>query len=300
MQKHHSVSRQSPYKYTLSKSSIENFFDQVIVIKYGGNAMTEEKLQKDFAQDISYLQSVGIKPIVIHGGGPQISTALKRLSIPEKFLNGIRVTDLPTMQVVEWVLCGEVQQNLVRLINLAFQEHKSHMTAIGLSGNDAQLITAKKINTRNIDLAEFSVGQVGEVISVNTSIIEILQSHNIIPIISSVASDSDGSPLNINADTLASAIACALKAKRLVTMTNISGVLDENKNLVPLLTPEIAKNLQLHNALSGGILPKIQSALDAANNGVNAVHIIDGRESHALLKSLDATQIFGTLVRTSI
>lgn len=298
------------FKSFIQDTSLKNFFGKTIVIKYGGNAMTEAKLKKDFAEDIIQLHDAGIKPVVVHGGGPQISAALKRLSIPEKFFNGIRATDIQTMQVVEWVLAGEVQQDLVRLMNLASKSFKSSAAAVGLTGNDGKLIKAKKIDLSSENdpslliqnsskNQESDVGQVGEIISVDLKIIYALQANSMIPVISSVASNSEGEALNINADTLASAIACSLKAARLITMTNISGVLDENKNLVPLLTPLIVDQLRSKNALSGGILPKIQSALDAAKNGVNDVHIIDGREEHILLKSFNKTQSTGTLVRTN-
>lgn len=293
----------------LSNSTLKNFFEKVIVIKYGGNAMTDERLKKDFAEDVIKLHDMGIIPVIIHGGGPQISSALKRLSIPEQFFNGIRVTNIPTMQVVEWVLCGEVQQEIVRLINLASKKIESSALAVGLSGNDGQLIVSKKINLNeqsdNLSFLKDSnsqnqdIGQVGEIISVNLKIIRTLQAQNMIPVISSVASDLTGSPLNINADTLASSIACALKAARLVTMTNITGVLDENKKLVSLLNPKIVAQLKIKNALSGGILPKIQSALEAAKNGVDGVHIVDGREPHALLKSFNKDQPIGTLVQAN-
>jgi acetylglutamate kinase len=273
---------------------IRKFHGKTIVIKYGGNAMTDPALQADFAEDVVLLKLVGINPVVVHGGGPQIETALKRLGKKGEFIQGMRVTDAETMEIVEWVLGGEVQQDIVGLINHAGGK------AVGLTGRDGGMIRAQKL--KMLDHADSSkehdVGQVGDIVSIDPSVVKALQDDAFIPVISPIGFGADNESYNINADVVAAKLATVLKAEKLMMLTNISGVLNKAGELLTDLTARQIDALFADGTLSGGMLPKIAGALDAAKSGVNAVHIIDGRVPHVLLLEILTDQAFGTMIRS--
>ncbi len=273
---------------------IRKYHGKTMVIKYGGNAMTDPALQKAFAEDVVLLKLVGINPVVVHGGGPQIETALKRLGKKGEFIQGMRVTDAETMEVVEWVLAGEVQQDIVGLINQAGGK------AVGLTGRDGGLIRAQKLKL--VDLAdakkEHDVGQVGDIVSIDPSVVKALQDDAFIPVVSPIGFGLQNESYNINADVVASKLATVLQAEKLLMLTNIPGVLDKNKELLPELTTREIDALIADGTISGGMIPKIAGALDAAKSGVNAVHIIDGRVAHAMLLEILTEQAFGTMIRS--
>ena len=273
---------------------IRKFHGKTLVIKYGGNAMTDPALQADFAEDVVLLKLVGMNPVVVHGGGPQIETALNRLGKKGEFIQGMRVTDAETMEVVEWVLAGEVQQDIVGLINQAGGK------AVGLTGRDGGLIRAKKLKMLdNADPSkEHDVGQVGEIESIDPSVVKALQDDAFIPVISPIGFSAQGQAFNINADLVAGKMAEILGAEKLVMMTNIPGVMDKSGNLLTDLTAREIDALFADGTISGGMLPKISSALDAAKSGVNSVHIIDGRIEHSLLLEILTEQAFGTMIRS--
>jgi acetylglutamate kinase len=273
---------------------IRQYHGKTIVIKYGGNAMVEERLKESFARDVILLKLVGMNPVVVHGGGPQIDEALKKIGKVGTFIQGMRVTDEETMEVVEWVLGGEVQQDIVMLIN-----HFGGQ-AVGLTGKDGGLIHAKKLlvpdeNKRgqNID-----IGFVGEIEAINPAVVKALQDDAFIPVISPIGFSEEGQAYNINADLVAGKMAEILHAEKLVMMTNIPGVLDKNGKLLTDLTAREIDELFADGTISGGMLPKISSALDAAKSGVNSVHIIDGRIEHSLLLEILTEQAFGTMIRS--
>ena len=273
---------------------IRKFHGKTMVIKYGGNAMTDPALQKAFAEDVVLLKLVGINPVVVHGGGPQIEAALKRLGKKGEFIQGMRVTDAETMEVVEWVLAGEVQQDIVGLINQAGGK------AVGLTGRDGGLIRAKKLKLT--DLAdpskEHDVGQVGDIVSIDPSVVKALQDDAFIPVVSPIGFGLQNESYNINADVVASKLATVLQAEKLLMLTNIPGVLDKNMQLLPELSTREIDALIADGTISGGMIPKIAGALDAAKSGVNAVHIIDGRVPHAMLLEILTEQAFGTMIRS--
>jgi acetylglutamate kinase len=273
---------------------IRKFHGKTMVIKYGGNAMTDPALQADFAEDVVLLKLVGINPVVVHGGGPQIENALKRLGKKGEFIQGMRVTDAETMEVVEWVLGGEVQQDIVGLINQAGGK------AVGLTGRDGGMIRAQKLKmTDNADPSiEHDVGQVGDIISVDPSVVKALQDDAFIPVISPIGYGEHNESYNINADVVAAKLATVLKAEKLLMLTNISGVLNKDGELLTDLTARRIDELFADGTISGGMLPKIAGALDAAKSGVNAVHIIDGRVPHVLLLEILTDQAFGTMIRS--
>ncbi len=275
---------------------IRRFHGKTIVIKYGGNAMTEERLQRSFAHDVVLLKLVGINPVVVHGGGPQIDHALKRLGKQGTFVQGMRVTDAETMEVVEWVLGGQVQQDIVTLINA----HGGK--AVGLTGKDGALITARKLRMPDQENPgqELDIGFVGEIASIDPSVVRALQDDQFIPVISPIGvGEDDGCAYNINADLVAGKIAEVLGAEKLVMMTNTPGVLDKNGNLLTNLTASRIDELFADGTISGGMLPKISSALAAARHGVNAVHIIDGRVEHCLLLEILTDRGVGTMIRAN-
>jgi acetylglutamate kinase len=256
--------------------------------------MTDPALQADFAEDVVLLKLVGMNPVVVHGGGPQIETALNRLGKKGEFIQGMRVTDAETMEVVEWVLAGEVQQDIVGLINQAGGK------AVGLTGRDGGLIRAKKL--KMVDNAdpnkEYDVGQVGEIESIDPSVVKALQDDAFIPVISPIGFGENNESYNINADVVAGKLASVLKAEKLVLLTNTPGVLDKAGNLLTDLSARRIDELFADGTISGGMLPKISGALDAAKSGVKAVHIIDGRVPHAMLLEILTDQAFGTMIRS--
>jgi acetylglutamate kinase len=273
---------------------IKKYHGKTIVIKYGGNAMTEERLKEGFARDVILLKLVGMNPVVVHGGGPQIDDALKKVGKAGTFIQGMRVTDEETMEVVEWVLGGEVQQDIVMLIN-----HFGGQ-AVGLTGKDGGLIHARKMMVPNKEKPGemLDIGFVGEIDSINPAVVKALQDDAFIPVISPIGFGVDGQAYNINADLVAGKMAEILKAEKLVMMTNIPGVMDKSGNLLTDLTAREIEGLFADGTISGGMLPKISSALDAAKSGVNSVHIIDGRIEHSLLLEILTEQAFGTMIRS--
>ena len=273
---------------------IRKFHGKTLVIKYGGNAMTDPALQQAFAEDVVLLKLVGMNPVVVHGGGPQIETALKRLGKKGEFIQGMRVTDAETMEVVEWVLGGEVQQDIVGMINRAGGK------AVGLTGRDGGLIRAKKLRLLDSQdpSKEYDVGQVGEIESIDPAILKCLQDDAFIPVVSPIGFGVNNESYNINADVVAAKLATVLKAEKLVLLTNTPGVLDKAGNLLTDLSARQIDALFEDGTISGGMLPKISGALDAANSGVKAVHIIDGRVPHAMLLEVLTEQAFGTMIRS--
>ncbi|MBL6685359.1 MAG: acetylglutamate kinase [Methylophilaceae bacterium] len=272
---------------------IKKFFDKTIVIKYGGNAMVDDNLKQSFAKDVVLLKLVGMNPVVVHGGGPQISAHLEKLGKKGEFINGMRVTDEETMDIVEMILGGQINKEIVQLIN------KNGGKAVGLTGQDSNFIHAKKLivkderdEFKNIDL-----GQVGDIDSIDPTLINFLDSGDFIPVVAPIGIGDDDKTYNINADLVAGKLAEILKAEKLILMTNTPGVLDNNKQLITGLTAKEIENLIIEGTLSGGMLPKINSALDAAKSGVNAVHIVDGRVEHALLLEILTDQGVGTLIK---
>ncbi|MBH9577529.1 MULTISPECIES: acetylglutamate kinase [Inhella] len=273
---------------------IQRFHGKTVVIKYGGNAMTDPELQQDFAEDVVLLKLVGLNPVVVHGGGPQIENALNKLGKKGHFIQGMRVTDDETMEVVEWVLAGQVQQDIVGLIN------KAGGKAVGLTGRDGGMIRAKKLKMvdQKDPTIEHDVGLVGDIESIDPSVVKALQDDAFIPVISPLGFGKDNESYNINADVVAGKLAEVLKAEKLVLLTNTPGVLDKAGNLLTDLTAREIDALFEDGTLSGGMLPKIASALDAARSGVHAVHIIDGRVPHALLLEVLSDQAYGTMIRS--
>jgi len=273
---------------------IRKYHGKTMVIKYGGNAMTDPALQQAFAEDVVLLKLVGINPVVVHGGGPQIEAALKRLGKKGEFIQGMRVTDSETMEVVEWVLAGEVQQDIVGLINQAGGK------AVGLTGRDGGLMRAKKLKL--VDLADANkvhdVGQVGDIESIDPSVVKALQDDAFIPVVSPIGFGEHNESYNINADVVASKLATVLQAEKLLMLTNISGVLDKDKNLLTELSIKDIDALIADGTINGGMIPKIAGAIDAAKSGVKAVHIIDGRVPHAMLLEILTEQAFGTMIRS--
>jgi len=272
---------------------IQKFHGKAIVIKYGGNAMTEEKLKRSFAHDVVLLKLVGMNPVVVHGGGPQIDELLKRFGKKGEFVQGMRVTDAETMDVVEMVLGGQINNEIVGLIN----QHGGR--AVGLTGTDGGLIRAKKMLIRGADDSDrlIDIGQVGEVESIDPELVHHLHTHDFIPVIAPLGVGKKGETYNINADLVAGKVAEILKAEKLIVLTNTPGVLDKNGNLLTGLTARKIDELFADGTISGGMLPKISSALDAVKNGVNTCHIIDGRVDHALLLEVLTDEGVGTLIR---
>ena len=273
---------------------IRRFHGKTMVIKYGGNAMTDPELQADFAEDVVLLKLVGMNPVVVHGGGPQIEAALSRLGKKGHFIQGMRVTDAETMEVVEWVLAGEVQQDIVGLINQAGGK------AVGLTGRDGGLIRAQKLKmVDNSDPnKEHDVGQVGDIVAIDPSVVKALQDDRFIPVISPIGFGEDNESYNINADVVAGKLAIVLEAEKLLLLTNTPGVLDKSGKLLIDLSAREIDELFADGTISGGMLPKISGALDAAKSGVNTVHIIDGRVPHSLLLEILTDQAFGTMIRS--
>ncbi len=266
-----------------------------VVIKFGGNAMVDEELFKAFAQDIVYLKQSGINPIVVHGGGPQIASMLQKLAIKSDFVNGLRVTDKATVEVVEMVLAGKINKEIVSAIN------QQGGKAVGISGKDANLMIAKKItempDPQSNKLVDVDIGYVGDPVEVNPHIVEVISKSDLIPVIAPVAISREGETLNVNADTFASALAARMQAKRLLLLTDVSGVLDENKQLIPSLSIEEARAMIKSGAISGGMIPKIEGCIEVVEAGVEGVVVIDGRVPHCVLLELFTEHGVGTLVK---
>jgi len=273
---------------------IRKYHGKTMVIKYGGNAMTDPALQQAFAEDVVLLKLVGINPVVVHGGGPQIETLLQRLGKKGQFIQGMRVTDAETMEVVEWVLGGEVQQDIVGLINAAGGK------AVGLTGRDGAMIRARKLrlSDQQNPSVEHDVGQVGDIVSIDPSVVKALQDDQFIPVVSPIGFGEHNESYNINADVVAAKLATVLQAEKLLMLTNIRGVLDKQGELLTELTPRRIDELVEDGTISGGMLPKIAGAIDAAKSGVHAVHIIDGRVPHALLLEILTDQAYGTMIKS--
>jgi acetylglutamate kinase len=269
---------------------------KTVVVKYGGHAMGDEAIAQQFAADVVLLKQVGMNPVVVHGGGPQIGAMLERLKIKSSFVDGLRVTDRETVEIVEMVLSGSINKELVMWIN------KAGGLAVGLSGKDADLIRARKFEhtprratDSNIEKV-LDLGFVGEPYAINTKMLDLLEKSDIIPVIAPIGVGSKGETYNINADTVAGAVAAALKAKRFLLLTDVVGVLDKEKKLISQLTVETARELIADGSISGGMIPKIETCLDAIKGGVEAAVIIDGRVPHAILLELFAEGA-GTLIR---
>ncbi len=273
---------------------IRRFHGKTVVVKYGGNAMTDDALKRGFAHDVVLLRLVGINVVVVHGGGPQIEELLSRVGKKGEFVQGMRVTDAETMDIVEMVLAGKVNKEIVELVNHAGGK------AVGLTGQDGGLIRARKLmlpSTEQPDQA-LDIGQVGEIASVDPEIIRSLLKEGFTPVIAPIGSGAEGETYNINADLVAGKIAEILKAEKLVLMTNTPGVLDKAGNLLTGLTAREIDGLFADGTLSGGMLPKISSALDAAKSGVQSVHIIDGRVPNSLLLEILTSEGVGTMIRS--
>lgn len=265
---------------------IRRFAGKTVVIKYGGHAMTDDALKQAFARDIVLLKFVGLHPVVVHGGGPQIDRMLSDLNISSTFVRGMRVTDPATMKVVEMVLAGQINGEIVSMINLAGGK------AVGFSGKDGNLIIARRAATDNGDL-----GQVGEVVGVNPELVRALQQQDFIPVIAPVAAGPEGESLNINADIAAGKIAEALEAEKLLLLTDVQGIKDAAGELIRTLSSSEARKLIAEGVVSAGMIPKVDCCLEALRGGVKKVHIIDGRVRHAVLLELFTDQGVGTEVR---
>jgi acetylglutamate kinase len=273
---------------------IRRFHGRTIVVKYGGNAMTDARLKESFAHDVVLLKLVGMNPVVVHGGGPQIDELLARMGKKGEFVQGMRVTDAETMDIVEMVLGGQVNKEVVTLINQAGGR------AVGLTGQDGAFIRARKmlLSDKKNGNGKIDIGQVGEIASIDPSVITPLEQAGFIPVVAPIGVGDDGQSYNINADLVAGKLAEVLKAEKLIVLTNTPGVLDKNGKLLTGLTPRKVDALVADGTLSGGMLPKISSALDAARSGVASVHIIDGRVEHALLLEILTDEGVGTLIRS--
>ena len=270
---------------------IKRFHGKTIVIKYGGNAMIDDGLKQSFARDVVLLKLVGMHPVIVHGGGPQINDMLSRLGKDGTFVQGMRVTDKDTMDVVEMVLGAHVNKDIVSLIN------KAGGSAVGLTGRDGGLLRAKKLHMES-DGERFDLGQVGDVESVDPSVISTLETQGFIPVVAPIGYGEDSEAYNINADLVAGKLATVLGAEKLILMTNTAGILDKNEQLLTGVTPGDIDRLIEDGTVFGGMLPKIASALDAARSGVNSVHIIDGRVENAVLLEVLTDQGVGTLIRS--
>jgi acetylglutamate kinase len=277
---------------------IQRFTGKTIVVKFGGNAMIDEDLKNSFARDIVMMKLVGMNPVVIHGGGPQIGDLLNKLNIESHFVNGMRVTDTATMNVVEMVLGGSVNKDIVNLIN------QNGGQAIGLTGKDGKLIQAKQLKVTHqtpemLAPEIIDIGHVGEVCAINTDVLDMLRNSDFIPVIAPIGVDDDGNSYNINADLVAGKVAEILQAEKLMLLTNTAGLLDKAGNLLTGLSTSQVDALIADGTIYGGMLPKIACALDAVKGGVKAAHIIDGRVNHATLLEIFTDKGVGTLI-TSI
>lgn len=262
---------------------------KTIVIKYGGNAMVNDDLKKSVMEDITLLKFIGLNPIVVHGGGPDISAALKTYHIESQFINGLRVTDQQTMNIAQMVLVGKTNKEIVSMLN-----HEGGK-AIGLCGLDGNLLRCKKLYTE-VDGKPADIGFVGDVVEVNTHVLDLLTNDEYIPVVAPVGVDEQGNSYNINADSVASAIAKALKAEKLMYLTDVEGVKDQNGNIIFQMSPKQADDYIQSGVISGGMIPKVKSCSDAIDHGVAKVHIIDGRIQHALLLEIFTLTGIGTMI----
>ncbi|MGA1863639.1 MAG: acetylglutamate kinase [bacterium] len=271
---------------------IKEFFRKTIVIKFGGSAMIQDSLKNDFALDVVLLKYVGMNPVIVHGGGPEITSWLEKLGKKSRFVNGLRITDPESMDVIEMVLVGRINREIVNLIN------QQGGCAVGLSGKDGELIRARKMGLQGAENKKdmIDMGMVGEVEAINPRIIEVLDEGRFIPVISPVGVDSKGETFNINADLVAGHIASSLKAEKLVILTDVSGVLDETKRLIPTLSYDKVSELIAGGVIQGGMKPKLACCMESLENGVKKAHIIDGRISHALLLEIFTDTGVGTVI----
>tara|TARA_B110000467_G_scaffold152981_1_gene162848 strand:+ start:80 stop:991 length:912 start_codon:yes stop_codon:yes gene_type:complete len=274
---------------------VEIFQNKVIVIKYGGHAMGDKKLAHTFAEDVTLLQKLSIKPVVVHGGGPQIGSMLDKLKIESSFIDGLRITNEETVEIVEMVLSGSINKDIVNKI------HAAGGLAIGLSGKDAKLILANKLTDKfkdpNSNIEKFlDIGFVGKPIKINPSIINIISDNLMIPIIAPVGFGANNETYNINADTAAGAIASSLKAERILLLTDVKGVLDSNKKLISNISVTKAESMISDKIITGGMIPKIKTCLETVGSGVKAAVIIDGRSPHAILREIFTTGGSGTMI----
>ena len=274
---------------------IRRFYGKTVVIKYGGSAMEEDRLKRNFALDVVLLKYIGIHPVVVHGGGPQIGQLLTRMGKKSQFVEGMRVTDKETMDVVEMVLVGKVNQEIVSLIN------QQGGKAVGLSGKDGKLITAKKLKlTKSRGKGKppevIDIGMVGEVKTINPGVIDSLERENFIPVIAPIGVGEEGETYNINADLVAGKVASALNAEKLILLTDVEGVLNEKKQLIPTLDAKQAKRMITQKVISSGMIPKVNCCLEALEEGVRKAHIIDGRVEHAVLLEIFTDVGIGTQI----
>ncbi|NDC56146.1 MAG: acetylglutamate kinase [Alphaproteobacteria bacterium] len=272
---------------------MQRYRGAVFVIKYGGHALGNEQALSDFAQNIVLLKQVGIHPVVVHGGGPQIDATLKRLNIPSQFVAGRRVTDAATMEVVEMVLAGPINKQIVQAI------HRAGGRAVGLSGKDGQMIMARKLKLASPTVADddIDLGLVGEPVAVRVDVLQMLMQADVIPVVAPVAGTEENETLNINADTAAGALAAALKARRFFLLTDVAGVLDGDKKLIRALTADDAARLMADGTIHGGMIPKVETCLHAVHGGVEGAVILSGKQPHQLLVELFTANGAGTLVR---
>ena len=275
---------------TESLPYIQRFTGRTFVIKFGGNAMVDAELFESFARDVVLMKLVGMNPIIVHGGGPQIGQLLDRLAIQSEFIEGMRVTDEPTMDVVEMVLGASVNKEIVDSI------HRNGGRAVGLTGKDGELLRAKKLQLTAASEEQPDIGQVGEVTSVDTRVLQMLGDSDFIPVIAPIAGGEDGKTYNINADLVAGKIAEVLNAEKLMLLTNVPGLLDEQGEVLTGLATDEVSRLIAAGVIAGGMLPKIRCALDAVKSGVTSAHIIDGRVPHAALLEIFTDEGIGTLI----
>ena len=274
---------------------MQRYDEEIVVVKYGGHAMGQEQTARDFARDIVLLEQTAINPVVVHGGGPQIAAMLKKLGIKSEFVDGLRITDEKTVEIVEMVLAGSINKQIVGHINAAGGR------AIGLCGKDGNMVLAKKLTRTMVDPDSniekvIDLGFVGEPEKVNTTILDQVIGRELIPVLAPLATAKDGGTFNVNADTFAGAIAGALKAKRLLLLTDVPGVLDKNKNLIPELSVADARRLIADGTISGGMIPKVETCIYALDQGVEGVVILDGKVPHAVLLELLTDLGVGTLI----
>jgi acetylglutamate kinase len=273
---------------------MQRYDEATVVVKYGGHAMGEEQLARDFARDIVLLEQLAINPVVVHGGGPQIGAMLKKLGIESQFAGGLRITDAKTVEVVEMVLAGSINKQIVGFINEAGGK------AIGLTGKDGNMVRARKLTRRlgdNPGAEAVDLGFVGEPDKVDMTVLKEILGRDIIPVLAPIAGGADGVTYNVNADTFAGAIAGALNAKRLLFLTDVPGVLDKSKQLIPEMTTDDARRLVADGTISGGMIPKVETCIEALELGVEGVVIMDGKVPHAVLLELLTDHGAGTLIR---